>query len=113
MVDDPCGVPANSQTTALVAGADLVIDGTNATAAQKADPGNYSGHDFFDTIGAALDPEQEYGSLADLSTSSSLTLELKGVHLPDVGADVADSRYVVAEFVAISGATTAISYEIL
>ena len=30
--------------------------------------------------------------------------------MPDVGADAADGRYVVAEFVAISGATTAISY---
>ena len=97
---------SGSQTEALVSGARLAGDST-----VEADHRYYTGHDFLDTIAAALDPENRDADLADLATSSSLTLEAKDLSLPDVTYDNAEGRYVLAEFVAISGATTAITYD--
>ena len=103
--------PSTSQAGDLVAGATLLIDNVAAAADQKASQSTYTGHNFYDTITQALNPFDTRSDLDDLSTSSSLTLEIKGLNLPDVPSTDAQGRYVLAEFSAISGATTAITYQ--
>ena len=100
-----------SQTSALVSGATLHVNGAAATAEQKAVAGTHTGHNFYDIVREAFDPRDGRSDLSDLDTSSTLTLEIKGLNLPDVPAASAEGRYVLAEFAAISGATTAITYQ--
>ena len=101
---------AQGQTAALTNSATVFVDGTAASASQKADPAKYYPFEFYDTINAALNPKDGTAGLADLDTSTTLSLEIKGLNLPAVAANAAEGRYVVAEFSALSGATTAIQY---
>ena len=101
---------AQGQTSTLTNGATVFVDGTAASAGQKADPAKYYPFEFYDTINAALNPKDGTAGLADLDTSTTLSLEIKGLTLPPVAANAAEGRYVVAEFSALSGATTAIQY---
>ena len=101
---------AQGQTATLTSGATVFVDGTAASATQKADPAKYYPFEFYDTINAALNPKDGTAGLVDLDTSTSLSLEIKGLALPAVAANAAEGRYVVAEFSALSGATTAIQY---
>ena len=61
-------------------------------------------------VKAALDPNNSAADVSDLATSSTLTLEAKSLTLPDVSSASAEGRYVLAEFYALSGSTTAITY---
>ena len=101
---------AQGQTATLTNSATVFVDGTAASASQKADPAKYYPFEFYDTINAALNPKDGTAGLADLDTSTTLSLEIKGLNLPVVAANAAEGRYVVAEFSALSGATTAIQY---
>ena len=61
---------------------------------------SYTGHEFFDLVQGAMF-DHVNGGFSDLTTSSSLKLDISGLTLPSVGGDAAEGRYVIAQFTAV------------
>jgi len=64
----------------------------------------YTGHEFFDIIRAATDPDNANYDFDDLTSSDKLTFEINGLKLPALAAGTApvdaEGRYILAEFTA-------------